>query len=366
MATHILLIEDETQIRENVQELLTLYGYQVDTATNGREGISQALLQHPDLILCDIMMPEANGYQVLDAVRGNRTLANIPFIFLTAKTEPADIRKGMVNGADDYLTKPFTVQNLLDTITARLEREIERKAVLQEQMAAFHQVLTQVSAHEYNTCLNGIIGVSTLMLDQYQELSEEDMLTFLEMIKVSGLRLKRSLDNVQLMDELQHLKPTDDIYRYFAQGQAPVSADWVDEIVTSVIYRQGCVIGYYNKIKPGEVSMNQDILKVCLEELIDNAVKFSDPGQLVLIKGEPENEGYLFTITNNGQPFNPADIEHIAPYTQFDRKQYEQQGFGLGLAIVKRLLELNKGKLTIQVPATRITQASLWMPAPTQ
>ncbi|WP_240543711.1 response regulator transcription factor [Spirosoma foliorum] len=121
MATQILLIEDDVQMRENVAELLTLQGFQVETATNGREGISQALVHSPDLILCDIMMPEVSGYQVLEVVRSNRLISKVPFIFLTAKSDPTDLRRGMELGADDYLTKPFTLQNLLNTIESQLK-----------------------------------------------------------------------------------------------------------------------------------------------------------------------------------------------------------------------------------------------------
>ncbi|GAB3958428.1 hypothetical protein GCM10028805_52740 [Spirosoma harenae] len=128
MTAQILLIEDDVQMRENVEELLTLEGFQVETATNGREGICQALLHTPDLILCDIMMPEVSGYQVLEVVRSNRLISKVPFIFLTAKSDPTDLRRGMELGADDYLTKPFTFQNLLTTIESQLKPEGLRKA----------------------------------------------------------------------------------------------------------------------------------------------------------------------------------------------------------------------------------------------
>lgn len=168
MTTQILLIEDDTQIRENIHELLTLRGFRVDTASNGRDGISQAMLLSPDLILCDIMMPDINGYQVLDVLRANRVFASTPFIFLTAKSDPTDIRWGMNLGADDYLTKPFTFQSLLHTIESRLKREELRKNALKMQMDAYRSTLTTVTAHEYNTPLTGIIGFSSILINDYQ------------------------------------------------------------------------------------------------------------------------------------------------------------------------------------------------------
>ncbi len=118
----ILLIEDNTLIRENTTELLILAGFEVLTAENGETGVTLALTTKPDLVVCDIMMPELDGYGVLQIFNQNPNLAGIPFIFLTAKTEQADRRRGMALGADDYLNKPFDKAELLEAIAGRLNR----------------------------------------------------------------------------------------------------------------------------------------------------------------------------------------------------------------------------------------------------
>ncbi|KUG07287.1 response regulator [Solirubrum puertoriconensis] len=118
----ILLIEDNDLIRENTAEILELAGYNVLTAENGKVGVEKALASRPDLVICDIMMPVLDGYGVLNIFNQNPQLAGIPFIFLTAKTERSDMRKGMELGADDYLTKPFDEAELLSAVTGRLNR----------------------------------------------------------------------------------------------------------------------------------------------------------------------------------------------------------------------------------------------------
>ncbi len=118
----ILLIEDNPEINENTSEILQLAGYQVVSAQNGKTGVDLAQKEKPDLIVCDIMMPELDGYGVLHILSKKDETANIPFIFLTAKTEKTDIRKGMNLGADDYLTKPFDDTDLLNAIEARLRK----------------------------------------------------------------------------------------------------------------------------------------------------------------------------------------------------------------------------------------------------
>ncbi|AQG80604.1 response regulator [Spirosoma montaniterrae] len=118
----ILLIEDNDAIRENTAEILELTGYVVLTAENGKVGVEKALATRPDLVICDIMMPVLDGYGVLHIFNKNPQLSGIPFIFLTAKTERSDFRKGMELGADDYLTKPFEESELLSAIEGRLNR----------------------------------------------------------------------------------------------------------------------------------------------------------------------------------------------------------------------------------------------------
>lgn len=124
----ILLIEDNPEMRENTAEILELANYKVITAENGKNGVELAKKNLPDLVLCDIMMPELDGYGVLYMLLKNSKTATIPFIFLTAKSEKADFRKGMSMGADDYLTKPYEEMELLNAIESRLKKnEIVKK-----------------------------------------------------------------------------------------------------------------------------------------------------------------------------------------------------------------------------------------------
>jgi len=123
----ILIIEDEPSTGENLTEILELEGFQPLLATDGRQGLELALRELPDLILCDVMMPELNGHDVLASLRAQEATKRIPFIFLTARGERQDIRVGMNLGADDYLIKPVLAEDLLEAIEARLERAQQQK-----------------------------------------------------------------------------------------------------------------------------------------------------------------------------------------------------------------------------------------------
>jgi len=135
----ILVIEDNTEVRENIAEILELSGYKVFTAADGKEGVATALRELPDLVVCDIMMPLLDGYGVLHLLNKHRETASIPFIFLTAKSEKADLRKGMELGADDYISKPFDGIELLTAIETRLKKTDALKQSLLNQQQHVQQ-----------------------------------------------------------------------------------------------------------------------------------------------------------------------------------------------------------------------------------
>lgn len=141
----ILLIEDNDEIRENTAEILELAMYNVFTAPNGKLGVEKAVDVKPDLIICDIMMPVLDGYGVLHAIQKQEEIKNTPFIFLTAKTERGDLRKGMELGADDYITKPFDATELLNAVDSRLKKVELLKKEFSKDMDGVHQLILESS-----------------------------------------------------------------------------------------------------------------------------------------------------------------------------------------------------------------------------
>lgn len=128
----ILIIEDEKEIRENLNAILEFYGYQVVACRNGIEGINMVKKVSPDLIICDIIMPGIDGFEVKKVIENFKELSKIPFLFLTAKADLRDIRKGMNLGADDYLLKPFIREELLNVISLRLQKNETKKIEFKE------------------------------------------------------------------------------------------------------------------------------------------------------------------------------------------------------------------------------------------
>lgn len=144
----ILLIEDNDDVRENTADILELANYEVITAENGKIGIQKAKEFLPDLVICDIMMPQMDGFQVLQNFEKDISMASIPFIFLTAKTEREDIRTGMNLGADDYLTKPFQENELLGVIECRLNKHDNLKKEIARNLKGINTFIKEVSEYE--------------------------------------------------------------------------------------------------------------------------------------------------------------------------------------------------------------------------
>jgi CheY-like chemotaxis protein len=138
----ILLIDDDEDFRKVMGQLLLKDGYEVLEAADGKEGLRRAAESRPDLILCDLLMPQMNGYAVLATLRGDEKLAETPIIFLTAQSEPAEVRQGMNLGADDYLTKPAKMQDVLSAIKTRLER---RQSDIQRQQKQIERAMRQAA-----------------------------------------------------------------------------------------------------------------------------------------------------------------------------------------------------------------------------
>ncbi|MBD2387777.1 EAL domain-containing response regulator [Cylindrospermum sp. FACHB-282] len=170
----ILVIEDEESVRENLLDLLAAEDFETIAAANGRIGVHLAISEIPDLILCDMMMPEVDGYGVLTALRQDPSTATIPFIFLTAKSAKADFRQGMDMGADDYLTKPFTRAELLSAIMNRLEKHATLKKYLSNQTAVneltpkmqmleviLHRAIKEKSFQEFEVYYQPIINIAS-------------------------------------------------------------------------------------------------------------------------------------------------------------------------------------------------------------
>jgi two-component system sensor histidine kinase/response regulator len=358
----ILVIEDEESIRENILELLEAENFEGIGATNGQAGIKLAIAQIPDLILCDMMMPEIDGHGVLKALRSDPLTATIPFIFLTAKAEKSDIRTGMEMGADDYITKPCTPQELLKAIAIRLEKQ---KTISRKSQKTLDELRTNISMsipHELRTPLNAIMGFSELILSEYQVLEESDILEMIGQINTSGHRLYRLIQNFLLYAELEMAGTNPELLLEMRNSEFSCVKSLLSEKARQQAKQVNRTDDLQLNLQDSSVAIDSMRLTKIVEELLDNAFKFSLEGTPVLLSTLVENQTFILSVKDQGRGMTPDQIAQLEAYRQFDRKLYQQAGLGLGLAIVQRLAELHAGKFKIESLPQQETIVSVSLP----
>jgi signal transduction histidine kinase len=358
----ILVIEDNDNLREELVMMLSLEGFEVMSAENGRVGFECAQHSPPDLILCDLMMPEMDGYATLEALRATPACATIPFICLTARTERVDVRKAMELGADDYLTKPFTASELITAVNAGVAKKARATRESEEKLADLRQRISSSLPHELKTPLTTILGYGELLSDRPDRSEPAEIAAMARHIVAAALRLNGLTTNFLLYAELELLRNDPktlaalqvsenvrlgDVVAPVARRKA-VEADREGDLCVEV----GSVAGAV-----GEVH-----LRKAVEELVDNAIKFSQPGTPIRVRTIQTGGYAVVQVSDAGRGMVQEQITAVGAYVQFERLVHEQQGLGLGLTIVKRLADLYGGGLQIESLPKHGTTVSLSFP----
>ena len=358
----ILIIEDDPDVRDNIQDLLTAEDYLVIPAADGREGLKEAHLRQPDLIICDVMMPDVDGYDVLRALRTEPDTMTIPFVFVTAKASRADQRAGMELGADDYIVKPFTSEELLQAVRTRLERSEAQSHWYQERIEKLRSNLSRTLPHELRTPLSCILGYSEFLLEIYDSVEPEELRSMLEEIKASGKRLERLVENYYLYAQLE-ISSTDPIWRssMLTQGLSHPN-QVVAETAEAVADNHRRTVDLTVDLAEGVARIQDVYLEKIVEALVDNAFKFSQSGTPVQVAGLKEEDFYVLEVADRGRGMAEEQVRQVGAFVQFDRDQYEQQGLGLGLSIARRLTELHQGTLRLESTLHEGTTVWIWLP----
>lgn len=300
------------------------------------------------MIVCDIMMPELNGYGVLEALRKEPSTATIPFIFLTAKTDRIDMRQGMVLGADDYLTKPFLVRELLDSIQSRLHKRAEFQRQAELKLEELRENITTALPHELRTPLNTIIGFSEMLVLEGQHLKPDQIVDWAQHINLAGMRLFNLIENYLLFTRIESIASNPNKIAQLREARLSNAGAEIEFQAMNYAQKESRVDDLVLEVKDAGMLCisDKDFAKIIVL-LLDNAFKFSHAGSVVTIQATPVEQFYEVRVIDKGRGMTAEQINAIGAYMQFERDFYEQQGAGLGLAIVKRLVELYAGRIEI-------------------
>ena len=356
----ILVIDDNPETVELAAINLEMEGYEVYSASNGEEGLKLAEMM-PDVILLDVMMPGIDGLEVCRRLKGNPQTGDILVIMLTARTTMEDILKGFEGGADEYITKPFKVEELLARVRSMVrikkaqdelkglnetleEKVAEKTAMLEDanrKLANLEKAKSDfliLLSHELRTPLHGILGFSELLMDT---LSSEDQIDSCRMIVESGQRLLRLSETAILLTSLQ-------IEKYdFTMEDIPV------EDIMEDVFLRGTLLAREKRIELTEdTSIGDEFLKGdrtlmarCLTDVLDNAAKFAPEGGRVAITSIVKNETLLIEITDNGPGFSKEALDQLFDLFSPGKVYQHKEGGGLSLAAAKIIMDIHAGSI---------------------
>lgn len=359
----ILVIEDTPAMRDLIVDTLATQSYECVSADDGLAGVEAARRHHPDLVICDIHMPRMDGYGVLEAIRSEASMSTMPFIFLTGAAERVNIRRGMELGADDYLTKPFSIQELIASVMAQFEKQATIKRQADQRLEELRGNITMALPHELRTPLNGILGLSSMLLEDGESMTQEEVRENLQFIHQSANRLHRLIENFLVYSQIELMVRDPDQEAKLCLGDSVkvegVLNGWAAEVATSR-NREGDL---QMNMLPVTCAVPSEHFKKIFTELLDNAFKFSTAGQAVSVEAFNQDSKLHLRISDQGRGFSSDQITRVGAHMQFDRKYYEQQGAGLGLIIAKRLTELHGGKFSVQSEPMMMTTVTMELPA---
>ncbi|MDO9512066.1 MAG: response regulator [Bacteroidales bacterium] len=344
----ILVIEDTADVRENIVEILQSENYEVFMAENGKIGIDLAQKTQPDLILCDIMMPEMDGYEVLELLRKRVSTSTTPFIFLTAKNTREDLRRGMALGADDYISKPFTIDELLGGIQTRLAKAVEFKVKSEEKLRELTKTMGQPITDVFGEPLKAIIGFSKMIMTEYSAMEKPEIAEFMSLIYNAGVKLNKSVHKTMMYYHLESLMyKTDDLDK-LKNEYCYNFKEVVDSAAKSLamnVGRSEDLLLLTDTDVPAKIP--SQFLRSIIEEVLENACIYSPRGSRVKLVTGLDKNNVVLTISDEGIGMSQSNIEKIGAYTQFNKEFNRQDGLGLGLIIVKRILDIFGGQMTI-------------------
>lgn len=364
----ILVIDDAEFILESTSTLLSFEGYEVVTASDGVEGVAAAKEHLPDLILCDISMPNLDGYGVIDILRKNKETSATPFIFLTAFAEKQNMRMGMELGADDFLIKPYTRDELLAAIDSQWKKNQIVQDKIQSKVDELGKNLNYALPHEFRTVINQVKGSAKLLENSNSSFTTEEVSELTSDIISSCDRLLKITENFLLYVRIESYASNPKLQERLRLQETHEPAALMFDMVSII----GMRFNRFDDVNIGDapdsilLEMSSESFHKVVDELLDNAFKFSQQGTEITIKmwlnDKEIPHSFCISIEDKGRGMSQEQINNIGAYTQFERTMYEQQGVGLGLVIAKRMVELHDGTFNIESVEGKFTKITFCIP----
>ncbi|NBC16415.1 MAG: response regulator [Bacteroidetes bacterium] len=359
----ILVIEDDKLSLNVIMKTLRRAGYEAMGAASGSAGIKVAQDYKPDLIISDIMMEEMDGYEALAAIREQADTATIPFILMTGHASKQSMRHGMELGADDYLSKPFQVEELLAAVEARFEKQ---KAVQEEMDTRLDELRSSISTKLPATIrqpLFAMMNVGEELRSQAAALTPAQIEDLGEKLHQAGNRLERMFDNFLMYNHLQVIAADEQLAQQLREARSRSLKPLIEGEARKKAEHYGRRDDLQLNVQDGAVTIQRYYLVKLIEELLDNAFKYSSPGSPVRVTAAVREGTFILKIRDDGRGMTPEQVERVDAFNRSVAGIYQEDGIGLGLGIALRIATLYGGSVSIDSTPGEGTEAVVRLPA---
>lgn len=357
----ILLVDDADVFRQSVANLLRSRGHEVIEATNGLDGVKLARAHLPDVVVSDIIMSQVDGYAMTSVLRQHPTTADIPLVLITGEADLKGMRKGMTLGADDYIAKPFKMEELVAALELRVHRRQALRVEVEQKLACLGSGLGMKLPVELSQPLDRILASTALLVNSSQPRSQTELIELAQSIRTDARQVQRLSRNLFAHAQLELFGTNPVHLSILRQAFTP------DAGVTVAVPARQCAVAAGRE---GDLRLNLALctaaisevrLAKLVEELVRNAFAYSPAGTPVTVQCYDDGHGFLLTIHDQGRGMPPEQVARLglvpAPGSG------EPQVTGLGLPIARRLAELHGGKLLVTSEPGKGTTVRASLPA---
>jgi len=342
----ILLVDDEQVNLELFSTILEEEGYRILAARSGDEALQLLQNNKPDLIISDIYMPEMGGFEFYERVQKMEELRSVPFIFLSALSDRQHVREGKELGADDYLTKPVDIDELVTTVKGKLKRAASLRSAMQNEFETLKEQILSTLSHELNTPLTYIIGFSEIISSSESQIPMDELKEFAGLIRQGGGRLKNFVDDFLETVQIDSGKTAE----YFAKSKKQFN---LSEMLSSLSKDYGTLVSGKNvqfraDFQEGLRAVGSEtLIRDVVDRLLSNAVKFTSEGRITLC-AYPEGDDVRIEVADTGVGIPEKELPRVREkFYQVNKDKQQQQGAGLGLYIADNLAKINRCELVI-------------------
>lgn len=357
----ILLVDDADVFRQSVANLLRTRGHEVVEATNGLDGVKLARAHLPDVIVSDVVMSQVDGYALTSVLRQHPTTTDIPLVLVTGEADLKGMRKGMTLGADDYIAKPFKMDELMAALELRVHRRRAARAEVEQKLACLGSGITLKLPPELSQPLDRMLASTAMLANSSQPRTPAELAELAQSLRDDARQVQRLGRNLLAHAQLELFGTNPSHLNRLRQALSP-NAD----AVVAVPARQ-CAVAtgregdLHLKLAPGAAAIAETHLAKLAEELVRNAFEYSPAGTPVTVQCYDDGHDFLLTIHDEGRGMAPDKVARLGVVVA--RADGAPQVTGLGLPIARRIAELHGGKLLLSSEPGKGTTVRVSLPA---